>query len=313
MIMNYLLLGPEAYTKEEYKKKLIYFHSKKRQISVEIDTFYADKINIDTLLNSISTNSFFSKVRFIIIKHITKFPLKYRNHLFSTLKRVSESHVIILETEETASSDFIKELSRYVRVVNFPFLKGTELEKWIRREVAKYNKNITPYAVEILKERAGYGLHFLKGEIDKLITFCAGKETVDENDVENLMTEVGPDNIFALLDAVFEKKTGDALRIAGYMLDLGITPHQLIATLCKQFRNLSNVYSLRKSYSIGRISALTGLKRGFVEKLNRVSGNTSLSELKKNRNILLEADFMMKTGKFLPRCVLEFALVKLCE
>ena len=79
----------------------------------------------------------------------------------------------------------------------------------------------------------GGDLGSLTGELNKLMTYCEGRE-ISDNDVREISSFAREESIFALVDAVLEGRIKDAQLMLHRMLKYGTDPQQILAMIERQ-------------------------------------------------------------------------------
>lgn len=113
----------------------------------------------------------------------------------------------------------------------------------IRAELAIQGRALgltfTPEAAARLAELVGDDVGRLSTELAKLATYLGGKGEVGEGAVTALVPSSGAvanNAVFALVDAIAQKRTGDALSTLQRLLDAGESPLGLLAMIARQMR-----------------------------------------------------------------------------
>lgn len=124
-----------------------------------------------------------------------------------------------------------------VHTYTFPLLTGTALEKWIVQNVQGTGGKIDRRAAEMLTVRVGSDLWRLQGEIQKLVEYADG-EVIVADMVEGLIQANADDQLFALMDALSQRRAASALALLHEQRLFGTTDFQLFSMLTRQVRLL---------------------------------------------------------------------------
>jgi len=109
-----------------------------------------------------------------------------------------------------------------------------------------------------------------------------------------------------------EKKADKVLDQAEAILASGEKPHQILNLLAWQFRNFLKIKNLPKGSSRRDIAGCLDIQWRFIDKALKQAGRFTRRELETNLEIILEADFSVKSGRLEARLTLEGALLRLC-
>lgn len=143
----------------------------------------------------------------------------------------------------------VSERNRLVRTIESvgryrsfaPVEAGTSLNRdplyiKVTEKLAEYEKQITPRAFSQLRIRTGGDMHTIAEAINKIINFVGDKRQVDEQDIQNVVTQNTFDSVFDLTDAIGKRSVGQALKSLHDVLLSGQEPIPVNATIARHFR-----------------------------------------------------------------------------
>lgn len=143
----------------------------------------------------------------------------------------------------------VSERNRLVRTIESvgryrsfaPVEAGTSLNRdplyiKVTEKLAEYEKQITPRAFSQLRIRTGGDMHTIAEAINKIISFVGDKRQVDEQDIQNVVTQNTFDSVFDLTDAIGKRSVGQALKSLHDVLSSGQEPIPVNATIARHFR-----------------------------------------------------------------------------
>jgi DNA polymerase-3 subunit delta len=155
---------------------------------------------------------------------------------------------------------------------------------------------------------AAYDLHQAANEIDKLISYCDGRE-MEKDDIMLLVSASCDMNIFNLIESIGKKDRSRALAILSGQIREGFNENYILTMLVYHFRNLINIKSLLgEGLGAGEISRRTKIHPMVVEK------NIAYCRSLKEENLLMiyeklySADLNIKTGKMEPELALDILI-----
>lgn len=90
----------------------------------------------------------------------------------------------------------------------------------------------------MLVQLVGADLGVLRSEIDKLICYIGGKNSIRSEDVEAVCSVVAEARIWDLTDALIRRDTDKAMAATHRMLEEGQASHRLLSTVTWQFRQI---------------------------------------------------------------------------
>jgi DNA polymerase-3 subunit delta len=232
--------------------------------------------------------------------------------LDSYVKQLPETTVLVLIDEEIRGSNpLLKKIQPLAEVRTFPLLKGSDLKAWIRHRVKEQGGNITTPAVNLLAELVGGDLWAINGEVQKLLLYSS-ERPIDEDAVRQLVSCVQEANIFALVDAVAERRTEVAQRILHRLYDEGEAPIYILTMITRQYRLIAQAIDLRKGLPRSQIQDRLGLRSSYA--LDKTLSQAKLYDfegVKYAYDKLLETDLAIKTGKYSDKLALELLVTEL--
>ncbi len=182
-------------------------------------------------------------------------------------------------------------------LVEISSLKGKSLSDWIQQEAKLLGKRLEPKALEHLILNSGYGLRFLKNELEKLALFMGNERTITYTAAEQVMTRTSESNIFNLVDNIGQKKIEKALLELRRILDNGEPAVKVLFMITRQFRLILQAKEQKmKGLSEKQITAELGLHPFVTGKVLRQAENFSFTELEEIMELLLKKDVDLKSG-----------------
>ena len=210
------------------------------------------------------------------------------------------------------------EIREFLAPVNFQF------DNWIKMMVEKSGGKIEREAVIAFaislgrglaqkdknkKIKQSYNLWEAKNEIEKLISYCDGRE-ITRDDVELLVKSKVDMNIFNLIDSISSKNKRKAVSLLNEQIDGGVNEIYMLTMFVYQFRNLLKVKSLlNEGMSSFEIASETRMHPFVVQKSVEQCGKFEMDDLRKIYKKLSDADLAIKTGKINSRLVLDLLVV----
>lgn len=104
-------------------------------------------------------------------------------------------------------------------------------EQLVRQAVADAGQQIEPAAARLVAERAGADIATLRGDIERLLLYAAGKPKIDLKDVEAVVTAETSHDDWAVTNAIQRCDAAEALRQIGLAMESGAVPYQILGQL----------------------------------------------------------------------------------
>jgi DNA polymerase-3 subunit delta len=240
-------------------------------------------------------------------------PRSRQDELLAYLPMLPETtHLVLVEQEEARVVPLAAARSDVVRR-HFHQPRADELPRWIAARASKYGGEISANAARALAESVGPDLRRLDQEIAKLAAFVDLGQTIGPAEIQELVQSARHD-VFALHDAVAERKAGPALAAVNALLDAGGEPAELFAQVTGVIRRLLVVKELgAQGRSVAREGPTFGLSSSSYaqDKLRRQAARLSGVHLEQAYRVLWEADLAVKSGRLDPEVALELTVAEL--
>lgn len=104
-------------------------------------------------------------------------------------------------------------------------------EQMVRQAVKEAGQRIDPAAARLIAERAGADIATLRGDIERLLLYAAGKPSIALGDVEAVVTAETAQDDWAVTNAIQRGDTAEALRQIGMAMESGAVPYQILGQL----------------------------------------------------------------------------------
>lgn len=222
--------------------------------------------------------------------------------------------LILVDTEVKGTNPLFKAISGQAQVKTFSPLKEGQLAGWVQKRVKEQGGAISPRAATLLARLIGSDLWTMANEADKLVLYASGR-SIEEADIDELVSYSQQANIFHLVDAIIAMKTEQAERLLQRMLESGAAPAYLMTMITRQFQLIIRAGSLKKQkLSLKEIQSRMGIPNDFVVRKALEQGSRySFPRLKEIYHQLLESDMSVKTGKTEAELALTILVAELCQ
>jgi len=216
-------------------------------------------------------------------------------------QRMPDTTTLILVDEEvSAGNPLLQALKPSGQVREFRPLRTTEIVlQWILKRAQNQGIDISSAAARLLADLVGNNLWLLASELEKLAAYAQGRR-IEGADVRALVSEARDISVFAMVDAIAEKRAAVAMRVLRQLTTAGAEGGYLLAMVVRQYRL---IIQAREMMTAGlpsqEIGQRLGVTSGFVlQKILDQAQRYSLSRLKAAYRRLLEADVGVKRGHY---------------
>jgi DNA polymerase-3 subunit delta len=235
------------------------------------------------------------------------------NAFATAMSNIPESTVLVLTDGKIKSANPLLKQLAGAKMMAFPLLKGDVLRQWIKQEAVAQGAAISPQAVDLLARLVGGNLWIMYNEINKLALFASGRR-VEVEDIKAVVSSAQEANVFAMVDAILDFKSGVAEKLLEQLLQQGASPAYLLVMLARQVRLIVRAKELRRQRKPdAEIQSRLGLKSEFpFRKTLEQAQRYPLERLKQVYLRLLQADLSIKTGKYDGGLALNLLIADLC-
>ena len=208
----------------------------------------------------------------------------------------------------------VQAVSKTGEAIDFVLLSKQDLRKWLLQQAKKLGKSFQPEALEKLLISVKNDLYRMSTEVNKLFNYTGDRELITQEDVEQVVISQTDLSIFAVSDAVGEKRCIDALKGIRDLLLYREPPQKILVMVYRQFRLLFQYKALQEEgASTSEIQASMKLHPYVAGKVAKQAKNFTTEELYRAMLNLSEIDVATKSGQaeFYP--AIEGMLIKVCS
>ncbi len=327
--MLYILFGEDDFSLHQALDEIKNGLDDREMLASNTTVLDGSQLSLNQLMNTCDALPFLAQKRLVIVEGLlARFDQKGRRRkaripqldeewrgLGSYLPGMSPSTVLILIDGGVGKGNpLFRELSPEATVKEFPSPRGTRLNGWIWERVKKGGGSISPSAVQLLADLIGGNLWVMDSEIEKLLLYARGRR-VEERDVRSVVSYARESNIFAMIDAIMERKTSVATTLLHRLLNEGAAAPYLLFMITRQFRMLVQTKELASqrlpSIEVQKRSGLTS-EYAFRKTMEQAKG-FSMKQLEEVYRRLLDTDVSIKTGRQRGELALDLLITELCQ
>lgn len=309
----YLLTGEEVYLRMQYRKKL------KDALVEEGDTmnvsvFSGKGIDPREIIDLAETMPFFAEHRVILIDD-SGFVKNACPELADYVAQIPESTCIILnEAEVDKRGKLYKAIKSKGRVVEFERQDERTLMRWILTTLKKEGKNITEDTMKAFLGRTGADMENISRELEKLLCYTLGRETITTEDVEMICTEQTENRIFEMIQAITEKNRRKAMDLYADLLAMKEPPMRILFLITRQFQQLMLIKQMSaQGLDRSEIAKKAAVPPFALGKYQAQCRRFSLKELKAAVEDCVDTEEQVKTGRMGDQLGVELLIMKYTE
>lgn len=329
----YLFYGEEAYLREQAVLRFKEYLLEGGQDELNFDRIEGEQVTPAEIAARAETLPFFAGKRLVVVRDPVFFKAGKRSAgeapegevgpistgkeapLLDYLKHPLVSTCLIFTTGEPVDKRrrLFQAIKKNGRAVEFTYLSRGELARWLAQKAGAAGTKFVSGAGDVLLDATGPSLLKLVAELEKLFCYTAGQGQITPEDVRLVCPPRVEENIFAIVDAVGERRCRKALAGIKEMLAAREPPLRILFMISRQFRLLLQVHDLLgRGFPPGEIPARLKIHPYVAQKVRAQCRKFSRPFLIGAFDSLFELDLAVKTGRqeFYP--AVETFLLELC-
>ncbi len=274
-----------------------------------LDIFYGSEAGAARVIDSATSFPLQAPYRVVLLREVQKLSpgdlealAKYAGHPSRT------TYLIITLREKDSRKKGIEALRKASACVECKTLYENQIVPWIQKHVRHLGKSITGPAAQWLASEVGPSTSMLRSEIGKIQIYLGAREEITEEDVQAVAGFRKEYSIFSLQDAVGAKDTAVALRILEQLLP-NTSAGAIISGLSRYFGQLHLAHGLPTRKDQALLAEKAGVHAFFAERLQRAAQNYPPAEVGNALEVLLHADYLLKTQGVAEMLVLRLMLI----
>ncbi|THB76374.1 MAG: hypothetical protein D3926_17790 [Desulfobacteraceae bacterium] len=225
------------------------------------ETFHGDDINLGMVMESLSTFSFLSEKKLVVLKDIPLFePGKLSKELlesFSSLVKTGfpEDHFLLMSIPGIDKrKGLFKSIDQSGLVVDCTIPQGNRMadikekkhifKSIVSKRLSRSKKRMGDKEFETVIERVGYDLDTVIDGMDKLILFSGDDPVIQAHHIDPVIKKTRTDPLYVLTNHVLDRHLSKSIESMDALLAEGFHPLQILAALTNQFRKIMYIKSI---------------------------------------------------------------------
>lgn len=305
----YLLYGEEEYLKKQYRDRL------KNAIAGDDTMNYSyydsDNASVKDIIDVCETLPFFAQKRLVIMEN-TGFLKSSNDELADYIKHIPDYLVVVMvEKDVDKRNKVYKAVDSVGYICEMKPQTTATLEKWIAGLLAKDNLKISREACDLILDKTGAGMDYIRQETEKLVSYCQGRDVVTVEDVEKVCATQTTSHIFDMISAIANKKQQQALDLYYDLLELKEPPMRILYLIVRQFNGILQVKDLMSRGISGKeIVSKIGAAPFVVGKYQAQAKYFEMNTLLDALNECAKTEEAVKQGRLNDRLGVELIIIK---
>ena len=317
----YVLYGSERYLLLQYRDILI------KKLVPEGDTmnftsYSGSNIKMDNLLDDLRTMPFLAERRVVLVEG-SGFFTKSMDELIDGLEHIADTTVLIFVEPDivlkSGTSSGVDKRGRLYKLFDkaggaFCFDTPSEatLVTWITGRLSETGKKIERQVPQKLIDTVGLDMQLLSLETEKLISYTIERDAIRVTDVEAISSTMVEDKVFAMVDAIANKKQDTALSLYNDLVSLREHPSKILALITRHYQLLLQFKQMLKDNTSREDMVRITKVRSFTLKQYLPEAKAySMEQLLSANDACLDAAHASRTGKLSEENALERLIIDL--
>ncbi len=303
----YLLYGTEEYLKKLYRNKL------KEAVLENSDSMnlaeYAGKgIDEKEVRSFADTMPFFADYHLLILENTGWF--KTATDFADYIPEIPDTAVLVfVETEVDKRGRMYKAVKEHGYICEMSGMTEQELKLWVASLLKRENRKITENTVQFFLEQVGTDMSKLQNELEKLICYTMGRDTITVEDIKAVCSEQLTGKIFVMTEALASGRRKQALDLYYDLLALQEKPMGILYLIQRQFHFLLIVREMKKKGTDkNSVASALGVPPFAAQKYLVQADRFQTAELQRLLDYSLTLEEDVKTGRLKEQLAVELLI-----
>ncbi|MDQ7064097.1 MAG: DNA polymerase III subunit delta [candidate division KSB1 bacterium] len=310
----FFLAGPEEFLVEFYIRRIIDMAVPPDLRDFNLDVFHAADVQVGRILELARAFPMMAERRVVVVKEVQKLSVPDLKALVDYCKSPNLGACLVLTSSDTGRpKQALAQIQKVAEVLPCKPVYENQIGAWIEYEVTDRGYRIEPEAVQLLSMQVGTKLRELSNELDKIILYIGERKEITSADV-SAVAGVGKEySIFALQNALGEKKLRLALQIYR-KIKIHVPVQVVISQLARFFHNVLIAYGYRPGQAQDReLAAATGVSPYFVRDLHKFKRHYTVQEIENALENLRQVDYSLKNYRVQDDVLMEQLLIQIIK
>ena len=312
----YFFFGEETFIIDEALEKLRAKVLSEGLSDFNLNIFYGGDSSPDNICDAVETFPMMAQRRLVIVKQAEDFSAKELERLAVLVdKPVETTTLVFVATKVDMRKKFFKSFDSKGTMVKFAKPFENQMAPWIQYIAAKFDKQLSPEATEVMKESVGTNLIDIKNELCKVAQFVG--DGVQEITVDHIRAVVGRtrvDTVFELANNMGMRDCANSLQLLANLLDNGQNEIAVLSLIIRHYRILLLCQeALKEGLSQPQIAARVGVHGFYIKEYIEQARKQDQKHLLEIFDILLDTDRALKSNPLSSHLWLENLILQSCR
>ncbi|MGD9761074.1 MAG: DNA polymerase III subunit delta [Candidatus Izemoplasmatales bacterium] len=273
-----------------------------------IEVYDGEDEGLDTAVTNAMTMPFLADKKGVVIKNATfliadqTISDQEADKLINFCEMKFDQTVLVIQVPSD-NLDYKGKLAKYLtkNIITKKFVindKTFDVYDYVRKQLAKHNLKIQPFALTQFINRANSNMDNLNNELQKLIYYSYNLGEINADIVFEVISREIEDNIFDLVNSLLEKNQEKVFKVYYDLIDHNVKTTQILAVVASKFLEILYTKALMNiKYNKADIEKFFGYSSGRVYYMMKNASEVSDDILFENIKNLEELDYNIKSGR----------------
>lgn len=311
----YFLYGDEPYLINQCVNRFKYAVLDESTMDFNYSLFYAGEADITQVKDTVETLPVFTPQRLVILKNIQDLKDSALQELESVLTNPVESTVFVLFADKVDKrKKVIKNLLDNAVSVEFKKPYENQVPQWITHICREQNLKIGHDAIHRLHRLVGNNLTELENQIFKIQDYIGGKNQIELEDVNTVVSVSREESVFDFTKAIGQKDRVKALEQLVSLMDQGQNEISIVSLLARHMRVLLTVRAgMDQGIGGAKLASLANVPSYYIESYCDQARIWPIRKIEEAITVLHETDKALKSSPLSSHIWLENLVLKSCS
>ena len=313
----YLLYGKEQQVVKIYRNKLLKAllgsdSLEELKQDMNFSLFVGAPLDNEAVVGMALSYPFMGEKRVLLIENSKAFSRENKS-LTECVKNLPETtYMIFVENEISDKKGLFAAVKEVGHIAEINEQPQGDIERWIINKVSNSGKRISRGAVETLLMRTGLDMMRINNELEKIIAYKGDEQDIKVEDVIALVSEDPKEQVFKMIDAISSKDTKLAMDYYLDLLELKVSPQNILRLIERQMKILYQVKDLRsKGFATSAIAdRIKEVKPYFANKYVSQASKFDIKDITECMADCVDLNLQSRTGALTDRMAVELIIVK---
>lgn len=296
----YLLVGDSFLIKQTINQIAQKYNIDK----INISEFNDENFDARAITNACNQFSFFSEKRIVVAYEPAKELINSEKSILLDYTKNPNADCLLLFVSASGLFDFIKDIETIECKPSDLYLSD-----YVKKEFEKYGKTISSVDANKLISYCKGNLNRISLEIKKISDYLDNENIVTAQIIDEMVTRDTELKVFDLTTHISQKNAEKAHKVLFDMLKAGEPPYKILGLISSHFRRV--FFAKINKGTNAELAKALGCKEYAVTKAKEESARFTAKQLKDIQNLILEADYNIKSGFMSQENTLYYLVMKI--